>query len=623
MCGIAGYVNLEARRPADQPLLERMTRTLVHRGPDEEGYRVEGPVALGIRRLRIIDLPGGRQPVTNEDGTVSIVFNGEIYNYRELRHRLEGRHAFKTRSDTEVIVHLYEELGPDCVRSLRGMFAFALWDAPRRRLLLARDHLGKKPLYYAWTGETLWFGSEVKALLASPAVGRSLDLTALDDYLALGYVPGSQSIFREIRKLPPGSTLQVDDGAVALRRYWRLDWTPTGPRDERAALDGLRERLEDSVRLRLIADVPLGAFLSGGVDSTTVVWLMREALSEPVKTFSIGFEEARFDELPYAREVAHALGTEHYEEVVKPDALSLLPRLVEHFDEPFGDASAIPTYLVSRLAREHVTVALSGDGGDEAFAGYDRYRKAYLLGKIRPLLLGAPGARLAAGLARFLPVAARHADRLSGALTRAALPALQRYTAMVGLCTPEVRAALASGSPTASRPHDIPSAIEQAWRDAARLDPIRRMQAVDTESYLPDDILVKVDRASMAVSLEARAPLLDHTLVQYLASLPTSLKVRNGQTKWILRRFLGGRVPPAVLTRPKQGFAVPLARWLRSGWHDTARSMLLDGAVPGYFDRAAVETILAEHASGTIDRSEHLWPLLVFTAWHHRYLGPS
>ena len=619
MCGIAGYLHLDRERPVDGALLRRMTRTLVHRGPEDEGYYTDGPVALGMRRLRIIDLAGGRQPITNEDGSVWIVFNGEIYNFPELRRDLERRHQFRTQSDTEVIVHLYEEQGADCVRALRGMFAFALWDARRRRLLLARDHVGKKPLYYAHTRDTLWFGSEIKALLAAPAVSRTLDVAALDDYLALGYVPAPRSIFAGIHKLPPASVLQMSGRDTTVQRYWRLDWTPNGPRDERTAIDGLRERLDDAVRDRLIADVPLGAFLSGGVDSTAVVWLMRQARAEPPKTFSIGFDDPRYDELPYAREVARALGTEHYEQVVKPDAFALLPDLVEHFDEPFADASALPTFLVSRLARQHVTVALSGDGGDEAFAGYERYRKMYLLGRIRALLLGAPGARAAARLAQALPIAARRAHRLNGVLARAALPALERYVAMIGLCTPDVRAALAA-PPGTARAYATPRALEQAWREAATLDPIRRLQAVDTETYLPDDILVKVDRASMAVSLEARAPLLDVRLLEYAASLPTPLKHRRGVSKWVLRRVLSGHVPATVLSRPKQGFAMPLAQWLRDGWHESARTMLLDGAVPRYFNRAAVEAMLAEHARGPVDHSEHLWLLLVFSAWHARYV---
>ncbi|HEV8586844.1 MAG TPA: asparagine synthase (glutamine-hydrolyzing) [Methylomirabilota bacterium] len=621
MCGIAGYLNFDPERPIDRGVLERMTRTLVHRGPDEEGYFVDGPVGLGMRRLRVIDLDGGRQPLANEDRTVWVVFNGEIYNFDELRRQLEHRHTFRTRSDTEVIVHLYEEYGPSCTRALRGMFAFALWDARRRRLLLARDHLGEKPLYYARTRDALWFGSELKALLAAPAVGRTVDFGALDDYLALGYVPAPGTIFREIQKLPPGSYLQVQGGPVLVRRYWRLDWTPRGPDDEATATAAVHERLEDSVRRRLVADVPLGAFLSGGIDSTTVTWLMRRASAGPVKTFSIGFDEPAFDELPYARAVARALDTDHYEQVVKPDALALLPELVEHFDEPFGDASAIPTYLLSRLARQHVTVALSGDGGDEAFAGYERYRKAYLVDRLRPFLLGAPGASLGAWLTRLVPVGRRPLRRVGAALARAALPALERYTAMVGLCTPDVRAALFSGSPGAWRVGATPASLATAWNDAVGLDPIRRLQAVDTETYLPDDILVKVDRASMAVSLEARAPLLDYRLLEYVAGLPTSLKMRAGDSKWILRRILAGNVPPAVLTRPKQGFAVPLARWLRDGWRDTAREMLLDGPLGQHFSRRAVEKMFAEHVRGDADRSEPLWLLLVFAGWHARYVG--
>jgi asparagine synthase (glutamine-hydrolysing) len=621
MCGIAGYLNLDGHQPADRARLERMTRSLVHRGPDEEGYYLAGSVALGIRRLRVIDLEGGKQPITNEDGTVWVVFNGEIYNFLDLRRELEPHHQFLTRSDTEVIVHLYEEQGVRCVESLRGMFAFALWDARARRLLLARDHMGKKPLYYARTPQALWFGSEIKAILAGSDIGREMDPAALDDYLALGYIPGPRSIFAEVRKLPPGSMLQVEGGTEAVRRYWRLDWTPSGQHGTEEALTGLRHRLQEAVDRRTIADVPLGAFLSGGIDSTAVVWMMAQATREPVKTFSIGFETPGFNELPYAREVARAFGTEHYEEVVKPDALSLLPELVKTFDEPFGDSSAIPTYLVSRLARQHVTVALSGDGGDEVFAGYDRYWKMRALNRMRGLLLGAAGTRGMSQVIRALPIIGRRARRISDALGRAAYPELERYVAMVGLYSPDLRAAILNSSGEATPAQRIPSALERAWADARSLDPIRRYQAVDTDTYLPDDILVKVDRASMAVSLEVRAPLLDHALVQYVAALPTRLKFRRGKGKWILRRLLEGHVPTSVLTRPKHGFSVPLGSWFRAGWEEDARAWLFDGSLRHLLSRGAVEKMFAEHAAGAADHGEHLWLLLVLAAWWDRYVG--
>jgi len=576
-----------------------MTRTLVHRGPDEEGYFTDGPAGLGMRRLRIIDLAGGKQPIANEDGTVWVVFNGEIYNFRELRQDLEGRgHLFTTNSDTEVIVHLYEEQGAGCARALHGMFAFAIWDSRTQTLTLARDRFGKKPLYYAETNDGLWFGSEIKAVLEAPHLTRELNPTALDDYLALGYIPAPQSIFRAVQKLPAASVLTLRAGRTTVRRYWRLDWQPSAQVEERQALEGLEAHLQDAVRCRLIADVPFGAFLSGGVDSTTVVWLMSQTLREPVKTFSIGFDQREFNELPYAREVADAFHTEHYEQVVEADALSLLPQLAHAFDEPFGDSSALPTYLVSRLARQHVTMALSGDGGDELFAGYARYQRYLLLSRLRWLLLGAAGARTLAATLGTIGAASARLNRATAALRRAALPPLARYAQLVGLYTPELRRELLrAGDHTR---HDVPLAVAGAWQDALSFDPVRRLQAVDTDTYLIDDVLVKVDRASMANSLETRAPLLDHRLWEYVAALPTAYKFVNGETKHLLRTLLRRHVPSAVLTRPKQGFAIPPARWFRGNWLTTVRPLLLEGDIGQYFARPCLERILQEHATGRV-----------------------
>jgi asparagine synthase (glutamine-hydrolysing) len=619
VCGIAGFVNRDPERPADGALLRQMTRSLVHRGPDEEGYLTDGPVGLGMRRLRIIDLAGGRQPIANEDGTVWVVFNGEIYNFHELRQELTSRgHQFSTNSDTEVIVHLYEEQGVGCVRALRGMFAFAIWDKRTQTLVLARDRFGKKPLYYAETRSGFWFGSEIKALLEAPHLSTELNLTALDDYLALGYIPAPHSIFRGVQKLPAASVLTLRAGQVTIRRYWRLEWQPAAAVNERQALDGLQAHLHDAVRCRLIADVPFGAFLSGGIDSTTVVWLMSQTLREPVKTFSIGFDQREADELPYAREVAHAFHTEHHEQVVEANALSLLPQLVHAFDEPFGDSSAIPTYLVSRLARQHVTMVLSGDGGDELFAGYERYQRYLLLSRLRWLLLGAAGASALAATLSTIGAASARLNRAAAVLRRAALPSLARYTQLVGLYTPELRHELLKVGDHTAR--EVPVAVATAWQDALSFDPVRRLQAVDTDTYLIDDVLVKVDRASMANSLEARAPLLDHRLWEYVAALPTSYKFSNGETKHLLRTLLRGRVPPAVLTRPKQGFAIPRARWFRGDWQEMVRSRLLEGEMSQYFARPCLERMLEEHASGRTDHGEHLWLLLVFAVWHEQYL---
>ncbi|MBI3303548.1 MAG: asparagine synthase (glutamine-hydrolyzing) [Deltaproteobacteria bacterium] len=620
MCGIAGFVNRDPTCPADVQLLQRMTRTLVHRGPDEEGYFAVGPVGLGMRRLCIIDLAGGQQPIPNEDRTIWVVFNGEIYNFRALRGELESRgHRFTTNSDTEVIVHLYEERGADCVQALRGMFAFAIWDTNTQTLLLARDRFGKKPLYYAETAEGFWFGSELKAVLCVPGLSRELDPAALDDYLALGYIPAPHSIFRAVQKLPAASVLELRAGRSAVRRYWRLGWQPDASLTERQALEGLHAHLEDAVGCRLVADVPFGAFLSGGVDSTTVVWLMSRTLPEPVKTFSIGFDHQEFDELPFAREVAQAFGTEHYEQVVVPDAIALLPALVASFDEPFGDSSAIPTYLVSRLARQHVTMALSGDGGDELFAGYERYQRYLLIARLRWVLLGAAGASVLAATLDAMGTASARLNRFAAALRRAALPPLARYAQLVGLYAPELRQELLGSGDRTSR--DVPAAIASAWQDALSFDPVRRLQAVDTETYLVDDVLVKVDRAAMANSLESRAPLLDHRLWEYVAALPTNLKVMRGEAKYLLRCLLRDYVPATVLSRPKQGFAVPLSHWFRGEWQEVARPLLLEGLAGQYFDRRCMERMLSEHAAGRFDHGEHLWLLLVFAVWHQQYLS--
>lgn len=622
MCGIAGFVNRDPARPAEAALLTHMTRTLTHRGPDEEGYLISGPAGLGMRRLRIIDLATGRQPIANEDGSLWVVFNGEIYNFSELRCELESRgHRFSTQSDTEVIVHLYEERGADCVQALRGMFAFAIWETKTQTLFLARDRFGKKPLYYAQTEQGVWFGSELKAVLCAPDLARELDIAALDDYLALGYIPAPHTIFRGVQKLPPACVLELRNGRAQVRRYWRLQWEAKSSLTEHQAVEGLEAHLEDAVRCRLTAEVPFGAFLSGGVDSTTVVWLMSRQLREPVKTFAMGFSQKGFNELPFAREVAQRFGADHFEQIVEPDALALLPELVRAFDEPFGDSSAIPTYLVSRLARQHVTMALSGDGGDELFAGYERYARYLLMSRLHLALLGGVGARALAALLGQASSSSMHLNRYAAALRRIALPPLERYAQLVGLYAPDLRKQLLAFR--YFTPSEAPAAMEAAWRDALSFDPIRRLQAVDTETYLPDDVLVKVDRASMANSLETRAPLLDHYLWEFVAGLPTRLKFAHGEAKYLLRRVLRGNAPQAVLNRPKQGFAIPLTHWFRAGWREIAQPLLLESVMSEYFQRDCIERMLTEHAAGYVDHGEHLWLLLMFAAWHEQYMTPK
>ena len=555
MCGIFGFIGRDRERPASIDVLDEMARAIHHRGPDGGGVHRDGSLGIGMQRLSIIDLDTGSQPLANEDGTVWVVFNGEIYNYRDLRAELQARgHRFATASDTEVIVHLWEDLGELCVERLRGMFAFAVWDAPRRTLLLARDRLGIKPLYYADTPQGLVFGSELKALLRSPWIVPAVDPRAAALYLEYGYVPDPLSILHGVAKLLPGHTLTIRDGRVTdSRRYWSS--TPFFARGAAAPADAeelLWERLTDAVRSHLVSDVPLGAFLSGGVDSSTVVAIMAQEMGVPVKTFSIGFQEPGFDELPYAREVAHAFGTEHHELLVGPEDLGVLDDVLAAFDEPFADASAIPTYIVSRLARQHVTVALSGDGGDELFAGYDRY-----LVDRRRRLVGLPGDAGLGGPLRLVSSVMPQGTPGKNYLYNLSLPRMERYLDAVSLFPARELGGLLERNGSFA----VETSFDTAVREGRQLDPLSRLQDLDLHTYLPGDILTKLDRMSMAVSLEARVPLLDHPLVEFACGLPAGLRMRGNAGKYLLKRVLRGRVPDAVLTRPKQGFGVPLAIW--------------------------------------------------------------
>jgi asparagine synthase (glutamine-hydrolysing) len=559
MCGIAGIADVTGRAPVDADGLRRMNDRLFHRGPDDAGYLIERRVGLAMRRLAIIDLNTGQQPVHNEDKTVSVVFNGEIYNYRDLRAELQTKgHRFSTTSDTEVLVHLYEEHRERCVDRLRGMFAFAIWDRPRQALFLARDRLGIKPLYYAETPQGFVFASELKAIVRHHAISRRVSPAGLAAYLQYGYVPEPLSILEGVRRLPPGHTLTVKDGQVGSpRRYWEStslfrNAIGLSRDDEAGAAEALWAHLESAVRSHLVSDVPVGAFLSGGVDSSAVVTIMARAAGVPVKTFSIGFREAGYDELPYARRVAEWLGTEHHELRVEPQDLGVLEEVLAAVDEPFADASAVPTYLVSRLARRHVKVVLSGDGGDELFAGYDRYVVDH-----RRRHLGLLGDAGLGGVLRVLSAALPNGAPGKNYLYNLSLPRLERYLDAISLFPARAMEDLLE--PAAIRPSESPFATALA---AGRgLDPLSRLQDLDLNSYLPGDILTKVDRMTMANSLEARVPLLDHPLVEFACRLPASLRLRSGQTKYLLKRALRGRVPEEVLTRPKQGFGVPLEIW--------------------------------------------------------------
>ena len=617
MCGIYGAFSSDGERPIQADVLERMAHALAHRGPDGGGNHLAGPFGMGMRRLSIIDLTGGDQPICNEDGTLWVVFNGEIYNYRELTAELIARgHRFATSSDTEVLVHLYEEYGERCVEPLRGMFAFAIWDGPRRELLLGRDRLGIKPLYYAATPDGFLFGSELKALVLSPWLSPRLDRRGLAAYLEYGYVPDPLSILDGVSKVPPGHTVTIRSGRPAApRRYWQASgyFKPgAAPDSETQAAEDLWRKLEEAVRFHMVSDVPVGAFLSGGVDSSAVVSVMARISGRPIKTFSAGFLEDRYNELPHARQVAEAYGTEHHELLVEPNDLKLLEELLSSFDEPFADSSAIPTYLVSRLARQHVKVVLSGDGGDELFAGYDRYvvdHRRRHFGLFGDLGLGVP----LRALSSILPVGGG-----KNTLHNLSLPRLQRYIHAISLFPRQVlRDVMVDGD--ASRV-DIASLAD------LDLDPLSRLQDLDLKTYLPGDILTKVDRMSMANSLEARVPLLDHPLVEFACSLPPDLRFRDGKTKFLLKRALAGRVPADVLTRPKQGFAVPLESWF-------------SGSIPGFFRDELADTSwldgvgiqrgevgrLLDRFSETRRRDycDRLWALVVLNRAVRRLLGPT
>jgi asparagine synthase (glutamine-hydrolysing) len=623
MCGICGVVGHE---PIDREALARMTDALRHRGPDDEGFFVdERPdgvaVGLGFRRLSIIDLVSGNQPIGNEDGSIHVVFNGEIYNYRELRSELEARgHRFSTNSDTEVIVHLYEERGPHCVERLNGMFAIALWDSPRSELLLARDRFGKKPLYYSEVGNTLLFGSELKSLLEHPRCPRELDLEALSRYLALEYVPTPYSIYEGVRKLPGGHVLRWRDGRTSIEQYWDLHLEADDPvRPDEEYVAEFEAFFREAVRRRLISDVPLGAFLSGGIDSSSVVAMMVDARPpESVKTFSIGFGERSFDESEHARRVAAHFGTDHREEIFTADVmLEILPTVVEWLDEPFGDASILPTYLLSRFTREHVTVALGGDGSDELLAGYptfpaDRLARLYRVPQVLHTNVIVP-------LADRLPVSTRNFSfdfKLKRFLRAASAPDDVRHPVWLGSFAPDEQAALLSFSP------GDPFSEQRRALAAASGDKLGRLIYLYAKTYLQDDILAKVDRASMACSLEVRAPFLDVDLVEFLGRVPSKLKLRGLDTKHLLKRAMRDRLPTGIATRRKKGFGIPIAAWFNGPLREVLQEELSPERIrqQGLFDATEVQRLVREHLSGRHDHRKQLWTLFVFQLWSRRWL---
>jgi asparagine synthase (glutamine-hydrolysing) len=625
MCGIAGFFEPEERlAPAEQRrVLAQMCNVIEHRGPDDEGFFVEDGVALGMRRLSIIDLFTGHQPISNEDGTVWIVFNGEIYNYRELRDDLIRRgHAFKTNTDTETIVHLYEEEGEACVSRLRGMFAFAIYDRRARKLFLARDRVGVKPLHYALAGNRLVFGSEIKSLLQHPEVPRAVNHEAISDFLSFSYVPDPQTAFRGIRKLPPGHTLTFKDGFLVTRCYWDFDYPEQEPdqkvESEEYYIERLRELIAESVSMRLMSDVPLGAFLSGGIDSSTVVAMMARAMGRPVKTFSIGFTESSHDELHYARIAARHFDTEHHEFIVTPDVCRVVEEIVWHHDEPFADVSSVPTYIVSKMAREHVTVVLSGDGGDELFAGYERY----LVDRQRQKFERLPGffrRNLMLRASRWLP---RHVYG-KNYLRNVSLEPGARYIDSISCFDEDKKQQLLSGDfRRALSRHNATEKFTRLFAAPGSPERLDHLLYLDSKTYLPGDIMTKVDRMSMAHSVEAREPLLDHRLIEFAQRIPAVFKLRGSETKSILKKAMRGIIPDEIIDRPKQGFGVPMQKWFKEDLREMVIDTLNDSRTRqrGYFDQRVVSATLREHLSGRRDNSRHLWSLLMLELWHRAFI---
>lgn len=645
MCGICGFTDFRpdfrsgdgnSGEDACLQVLARMNGTLAHRGPDEAGAVVFQSGGIAMSRLQVIDLETGTQPIGNEERSCFIVYNGEVYNYRSLRAQLKDRgYTFRTRSDTEVVLRAYEEWGSECVQRLRGMFAFAIYDQKRGgskaeggvRLFLARDRLGQKPLYYYEGAGRFVFGSEIKAILAHPEVSSRLNRAALPSYLVHGYVPAPNTFFQHIQELPPACsmTVEMDGTGSSIDRYWAPPFASTIESGNSTEYEErIRELLEEAVRIRLISDVPLGAFLSGGLDSTSVVAYMSRIMKQPVKTFAVGFADDSFSELSHARLAAEHFGTEHHEVLVdSDDVLSLLPDLVRHHDQPFADSSALPTYVVSRLAREHVTVALTGDGGDEWFAGYRRFLgvRAAKVWRQMPTV----AQRMVASVLQMIPASSSYQSRVRKArkfADHASKPLSQAYLRWTGVFSPDVINELVEGAVKV----DLDAQFQEWLNSACHPDDLDRILYVNATTHLPGDLLVKVDRMAMANSLEARSPLLDHHLVEFAARIPSSLKLRlrGFHTKRILKNAVRGVVPDEIIDRPKHGFAAPIGRWFRTDLSDYVRDVVLtDRPRESYFDVKLVRRLLDEHQSGKRDHAHQIWALLTFELWHRLYLDGS
>ena len=617
MCGIAGIFEPGSDATIEPALLKKMSDTIRHRGPDDEGFYSGPGVGMAHRRLSIIDLEGGHQPLANEDGSIWIVFNWEIYNFEELNRRyLSSGHCFRTRSDTETIIHLYEELGEDCFAELRGMFAIALWDGRRKRMILARDRIGKKPLFYSWDGRRLLFASEIKALFQAGGLSKDIDLTALSDYFSFQYVPAPKTIYRGVRKLQAAHYMIVDATGSRETAYWDISFKPQLQRSTAEWTELFLEEFQTAVKSRLVSDVPLGAFLSAGVDSSAVVTLMND-LQPPVTTCSIGFAEESYDEAGDARRFAAELGANHFEHIVKPRAVDLLPSLAWHYDEPFGDSSAVPTYYVSQMARRHVTVALSGDGGDENFAGYRRYKLDMRENQLRSVLPAFFRRNVFGPLGQLYPKMdwAPRVFRAKNTLQSIARSPIEGYFYGISCCPPSLKKQLLQpGIWKELGDYDSLSVLRSHYDRADGADALSRIQYVDMKTYLVDDILVKVDRASMANSLEVRCPLLDHKLMELVARMPSDLKLHNGRGKYIFKKALEGKLPPAVLNRPKKGFAMPVAEWFRGELKDFAYETIFyrnDDILNSRF----LTHCWKQHQRQQRDWSALLWCTLMFRLW--------
>ncbi|MFM7316382.1 MAG: asparagine synthase (glutamine-hydrolyzing) [bacterium] len=633
MCGIAGAISNSTVSDADNTaaFVQRACGVMAHRGPDADGFWSDGQAMLGHRRLAIIDLTaGGRQPMTNEDGTLWITFNGEIYNFQELRDELaKAGHSIKSQSDTEVILHAYEQWGERCVERFRGMFAFAIWDTRKKRLFAARDRVGKKPFFYHWDGQTFRFASEIAAIVSDSGVSRRINPSAIDYYLTWGYIPAPMTPYADVHKLPPAHTLvfEASDSGwlVTTNKYWQLAYSPKSNLRFEDACEEIRLLLTEAVRLRMISDVPLGAFLSGGIDSSIIVGLMAGLSSRPVKTFSIGFRESRFNELDHARRIASRWGTEHHEFIVEPDAVGILPNLVRHYGEPYADSSAIPTYYVSKVTREHVTVALNGDGGDEGFLGYERY----LANGIAEKLSRIPGSSIAVSLAgKLIPGSTDSKNvmqRIKRFLKVASMPERDRYAHWIGYFGQADKNKLyKKGFSELVDSADSLHWYERLVKSEPGLSAIERANLADIQSYLPYDLLVKVDIASMACSLEARSPLLDHKVLEFGARLPVEFKLQGKKGKQILRQAFSDLLPPENVNRRKAGFGVPVGDWFRGPMQEMLRQVLgsKSATIRGYLAGDEIDRLLHEHVSNRQDHTFKVWNLLMLELWHQEF-NPS